>query len=425
MKYAKSIAARYIVAALATTYLLTACSGGEPDGRSLSSTNRDRSAAVDSTASGSQAGSTTAADRSSEDDVPAEAVVGNGSDGDDLSLTIGASDDTGDEPGTASSPSSRTGSGDDPNTEVAEFGGNHPVASDPQVSIVGQGGDEPLAEMHVGTQVPSEFRIQPPANHGTQASPSQGGPGSLSASDGCASNCITRGTAHPRGFGALLVLQSNTDADWFISVMGPAGFSEFYSSDWETSQVMWGLDHLEPGATYDVLATATDSAENTSYAWGSFTTLSQRNVSFSFGELGVQGGPEKVKSTLRYFGWDGSPLVNVTPGEGGILLPEEADRWIDLELWILLTWDADLCQVWGMNENTPDYGVSEVSCLTWNSVRTEPVDLDEKPAGANHWTSTDVSMVLHPDYATGALPADFGSLYFEFQIPINLHVTYE
>lgn len=326
----------------------------------------------------------------------------------------------------ATGPTEPTVPGRDPSNGSSPIavtaGGDHPAVSDLQASYRGEGGERPLAELSLDGDVPADFRIQPPAPQAATTD-GHGGPSAYSASDGCLSQCINRATAHARGFGALLVLESDLQAQWYVTVSGD-DFFETKIPQGSSTSLTWGIDHLEPGQTYDVMAMATDSFDNTSFAWGSFTTLSQRDVSYSFGDLGTSGGPGNIESTTRHLRFDGSPLVDVTPGQAGIQWRKDVDRHIDLELWVLRQWDSDLCQFFTITDDTPSYGYSNDSCLTWNAVEVVDLDLDRKPSGSSYWTSTTVSTLFETPFFHGSPPEGYGSHYFDFVVPMSITVTY-
>ena len=148
---------------------------------------------------------------------------------------------------------------------------------------------------------------------------------SFSAGPECVYQCITSGVAYPRGFGAELVVETSVPANIFLSVVadtsgdGAYGGSDDYHASTNsygmTSELSWSLDHLDPGQEYVVMAAATDAHGDTSYAYGSFTTLSTRTAVVSLGDLTVQGGPGNI-STSPGVGWTStatSPTTRPVP----------------------------------------------------------------------------------------------------------------
>jgi hypothetical protein len=321
----------------------------------------------------------------------------------------------------ASSPSSESGgrgTGEMSSTAGPRRAGRSVTADELRVS--GSTGRSLLAEMVLDAPVPADLRWALPTQHHQVGD--HGSPGSYAASDGCASQCITRGSAKARGFGAFLELQSHTAAHWSATVSGPGGFHDSLTQPGATTTFQWALDHLEPGTTYSAVVAATDGAGNTSVAWGSFTTLSRRDIEITLGTVAIPDWPAKASSIHQFVRLDSS-LVNLTFGQAGVPYFGDVPRHVDLEVWILLTWKGDLCQAFAIDDQTPSYGHSDASCLVWSSDGVDDLDLDQLPAGLDHWTSTTVETTLSSDPG-GALPSGYGGLSFSFSAPVTIEVEY-
>src|SRR5829696_8622847 len=124
-----------------------------------------------------------------------------------------------------------------------------------------------------------------------------GGPDELAVAPSCSHQCITSGVAYPRGFGAELVVETSVPASLFITAIadldGDGDYEDVHveSTPFGLTAHSWSLDHLQPGETYHVMATATDEHDHTAYVWGEFTTLSQRHVFVELGSAEINGGP--------------------------------------------------------------------------------------------------------------------------------------
>jgi hypothetical protein len=289
---------------------------------------------------------------------------------------------------------------------------------------------DPIGELDDDGPVPAGLGFTAPPQPQGGSPAIVGGPGGLAVAPSCSHQCITRGVAYPRGFGAELVVETSVPAELFLSVVadldddGDYEWSEFDWSDPGVTEHTWALDHLEPGTTYHAMVAATDGDGHTAHAWGQFTTLSQRDVIVELGGLDVTSGPGNISSTRWKLGLDG-PVTDVTPGNQGILLYPDLPRHVDVDFWVLRSWDADICQVW-TTEGAAPQGHSEPACLAWNSTSLDDVDLDTIPAGQSHWTQTSVQVSLHsPTGGGGALPPGYGDPYwFAFEVPMTLHVSY-
>jgi hypothetical protein len=288
---------------------------------------------------------------------------------------------------------------------------------------------DPIGDLDDDRPVPAGFDFTaPPKKPG--ATNGLGGPGGLAVEASCSHQCITKGVAYPRGFGAELVVETSVPARLFISAIadldgdGTYEDTHFESVDFLVQSHSWALDHLEPGQTDYAMVAATDANGHTAHAWGEFTTLSQRSVFVELGNGEIVGGPGNISSTHWFLGLDG-PLTDVTPGQQGILLYHDLPRLVDLDFWVTRSWDDELCEVW-LPEGATAQGHDSGSCLTWNSTSIVDVDLAAAPAGKTRWTSTSVSVSLHPPTGEGgALPPGYGDpYYFFFEVPVTLHVSY-
>jgi hypothetical protein len=303
--------------------------------------------------------------------------------------------------------------------------GERPPGADPS-----RGGVElPLGHLDQDSPVPEGlgFRAPPKTSEGGTTT-GHGGPSSLSAGPGCEYQCITKGVAYPRGFGAELVVATSVPAQIYLAVVTEG--EEYFAattSPGMTSELTWALDDLEPGTTYHAMVGATDAHGHTSHAWGTFTTLSERRVHVEVGDVEVAGGPGGISSTSLWLQLDGSDAMDFTPGMQGIRFFDDVDGHIDLDLWVLRRWNADVCEAWGTptSEHSPQ-GHSTDACLAWNSASEHDLDLDVAPAGETRWSSVTIPVSLQtPTGAGGALPNGYGDPYhFHFAAPVTVHVQY-
>lgn len=346
----------------------------------------------------------------------------------------GHSDDT--RPSTPAGASSR---GDEPLARSTDRpgpadAGDRPAVAGPDV-VPGAGSPpraepaDPIGDLDDRRPVPAGLDlVAPPAATGSPND--HGGPSGLAVEPSCSHQCISRGIAYPRGFGAELIVETTVPATLFLTVVadldGDGSFEDSHveSTPFAVTEHSWALDHLEPGQTYHVMAAATDADDHTAYVWGELTTLSQRDVVAVLGDGQIVGGPDNISATRWHLGLDG-PLTDVTPGDQGILIYRDLPPTVDIDFWVLRSWDDDLCQAWVL-EGAPPQGHSEESCVTWSSAQLDAVDLDTVPAGASRWTETTVAVSLHPPSgAGGALPPGYGDPYhFTFEVPLTLHVLY-
>jgi hypothetical protein len=74
------------------------------------------------------------------------------------------------------------------------------------------------------------------------------------------------GVAYPRGFGALLVVETHVPADLMMTVVadgngdgdGDYEYHQYTYSPGAVTEFSWALDHLDPGRTYYDMVAATD-----------------------------------------------------------------------------------------------------------------------------------------------------------------------
>lgn len=326
--------------------------------------------------------------------------------------------------------------GDGPTGRPAPAGGSGDVPAVSVHDVVPGAGvppqataTDPIGDLDDQRPVPAGLDLVAPPQQ-TGAPNDHGGPTGLAVEPSCSHQCISRGVAYPRGFGAELIVETTVPATLFLTVVadldGNGSYEDLHveSTPDAVTEHTWALDHLEPGQTYHVMAAATDDDDHTAYVWGEFTTLSQRDVVAVLGDGQIVGGPDDITSTSWHLALDG-PLTDVTPGDQGILIYRDLPRTVDIDFWVLRNWDDDICQAW-VFDGAPPQGHSAASCQTWSSARLDAVDLDTIPAGASRWTETSVALSLHPPSGAGdALPPGHGDPYhFTFEVPLTLSVLY-
>ena len=292
------------------------------------------------------------------------------------------------------------------------------------------GPDVPIGEIDTSGAVPDGFDLTAfPDAPAAPAGPGGGGDGpTFTAEASCSTQCIESGVAYPRGFGAQLVVETTVEARLWMAVVedlesdgGEDGLTYANStiSNGRVTEFSWALDHLEPGQTYYVTVTATDEHDNTAYAYGEFTTLSQRTVDVAIGPPGISGGPTNVVDTdVRLRVADLSyDLVNPPETTGDYLsLP----RHLDLAVLVFRTWATSqytFCEgPWP--ESNPPQGDSDDQCGSWNTAFDE-VDLDRIPQGQSRWTEVSIQRTLQ---TTGNCAGD--PRCFDFAVVVNLTVEY-
>ena len=146
---------------------------------------------------------------------------------------------------------------------------------------------------------------------------------------------------------------------------------------------LWALDHLEPGQTYYAIVVATDENDDSSYAYGQFTTLSERTVHVTIGDATIEGGPQYNHGVYFDLEVDGEFSTSFTP-----TLPD-VDRHLDLRLWVRLYYDGNLCEYLpGPDDNWGPHGYSEDHCVVWNSALLDKHRPRRIPgAGQGTWTT--------------------------------------
>jgi hypothetical protein len=329
----------------------------------------------------------------------------------------------------------RSTSGSSSRTRRSSSTSTRPDRSMARETLAGVGGPpatsptDPIGDLDDDRPIPAglDFTAPPPEQGATN---SLGGPGSLAVAPSCSHQCITKGVAYPRGFGAEILIETSVPAKLFMTAIadvdGDGDYEETHveSTSFGLTSHSWLLDHLAPGQTYHVMAAATDQHDHTAYVWGEFTTLSQRTVHVELGSADIIGGPGNVTSTRWFLGLDG-PYANVTPGNQGILIYHDMARYADVDFLMTRGWDAKLCEAWTPSEHSQQ-GHDGGACVAWNSTHLDGVDLDVVPAGKSRFTQTSVELSLHPPTGAGdALPPGYGDpYYFHFEVPMVLHVTY-
>lgn len=264
-----------------------------------------------------------------------------------------------------------------------------------------------------------------------QAPPHVAGNDELSAGSGCAYQCIVSGVAYPRGFGAELVVETRVPADLILIVTGDAGSDyqlvEYLQSAGRVTSFSGAVDHLDPGGAYYVTLTATDEYGDVSYAFGEFTTLSERRVDIVVDDIDIIGGPTNVVRTDTLFIVDGGGFWDVD-GPGWDLTHFGLDRHVDLGLRVDRTWDVawnTVCE--GDNPaDVPPSGDSDASCSTWNTASLNDLDLDVIPPDRSRWTSVSFDRTMTtPTGAGEPLPPGYGDpRYFDIVAPVSFVVTY-
>lgn len=300
--------------------------------------------------------------------------------------------------------------------------------------VTAAGADQPvlpLAELDRGGIVPDGIDLTafPDAPTGRPSGYTHGA--AFSAGPGCRYQCITEGVAYPRGFGAELVVATSVPARIFLSIAadttgdGNYDFADSTNSFGRVTDFSWALDHLEPGQEYLVMAAATDEYDDTSYAWGRFTTLSRRDVIVGLGDVDIYKGPGNVVQTRLLLGVNGGDGLDYSPGAGSTYIYEDLGRLIDLKLWVTRSWPGDLCEGWYSSMASTPFGRNDDSCLAWNTAVVDDLDLDVPPAGRTRWTGTVVRSTLRTPTDIGALPPGYSiDHYFSFEAPVALLVAY-
>lgn len=265
-----------------------------------------------------------------------------------------------------------------------------------------------------------------------QAPPHVAGDDDLSAGPGCAYQCIVSGVAYPRGFGVELVVETRVPADLMLIVTrdgdadGDYEFTEYLESDGRVTHYSGAVDHLDPGTTYYVTLTATDEYADVSYAFGQFTTLSERTVHLVVDDVGIIGGPTNIEHTDMWFIVDGDYWD--VDGEGWELTHLGLDRHADLALRVYREWEV----AWNTEcegsypESDPPSGDDDGRCETWNTASENDLDLDVIPPNRSRWTSVSFARTLTTPTGEGdPLPPGHGDpRYFDITVSMSFAVTY-
>ncbi len=322
----------------------------------------------------------------------------------------------------------------EPGAERAD-GPSAPVRDRLTGSTPGDRADGPADELgHVDTAglVPAGLNLAAfPGAVAAHAShtPTGTGGGSLSAGPGCQYQCISSGVAYPRGFGAELVVDTKVPADLFMTVITDDdgdGETEFLEAEYSPGKVnhhSWGLDQLDPGQTYYVMVTATDEHDDTSYAWGEFTTLSTRTVEVSISEVDISGGPGNVVQTDTFLRLDDDDHAAYDLGDWAEF--GAVDSTVDVDLLVARTWEANVCEPFWPSLMVIPQGDSDDSCVSWNTASADDVFLDVTHPTTSSWSSVSFTRSLATPQGGPSLPAGYGDpRYFHAAALATFHVTY-
>ena len=297
----------------------------------------------------------------------------------------------------------------------------------PTVAPDGDGADTPIGTIDPGGAIPDDLDITAFPDSPGAPTPAGDAP-TFAAGFSCAYQCIKSGVAYPRGFGALLVVETHVPARLLMTVIDDDdNLVDHVYSDGPVTDFSWALDHLDPGQTYFAMVAATDENDDTAYAYGRFVTLSERTVSVTIGDVSVEGGPQNVVDTDVYLAVDDFGFWTVETGSDVSSVYADRGRHIDLALVTFRTWETSqstLCEGFSP-EGMPAQGDSDEMCGSWNSATLGNVDLDAIPAGADRWTSVAVGATFNTSAGDDALPADYGDpRFFHFSAPVTLEVSY-
>jgi hypothetical protein len=258
--------------------------------------------------------------------------------------------------------------------------------------------------------------------------------GDLKGGPGCSIQCITSGVAYAHGVNAELVVHTDTASTIWISVWNDDGYARIFNSSAGKMSFSALFDDLEPGTTYGAMAAAQDGAGYTSYAYGSFTTLT-RNVQITFTEAQIEDAPYGNNDFYMLRWLQGEQLEDsyvgpLTP-EGStvplginIFSLDDVDQFLSLAVQLSQSDDGDdLCEAVA-EPDEPSSGSSD--CTTWAYATFSDgglLDLDHRPADATSWThhEIDATLVLP---GGGALPPGYGQP-LDFTVAVGISVTYE
>jgi hypothetical protein len=289
----------------------------------------------------------------------------------------------------------------------------------------GGGPDDPIGGIDPTGGLPDGLDLA--AFPGAEApAPAPDGP-TFAAGFSCAYQCVKSGVAYPRGIGALLVVETHVPARLWMSVVDdnydPV---EFTSTTDMVSEFSWALDHLDPGRTYYAMVVATDENDDTAHAYGKFTTLAERTLHVTVGDVTVDGGPQNIVDTDVYLRVDGFGFWGVETGSDTSSVYAGRGRRVDLELVTFREWETSqytFCEGF-FPDNLPAQGDSDDMCGSWNSALLDNVDLDVIPPGRNSWTTATVQTTFNTA-SEGVLPGGYGDpRFFHFSGPVTLEVSY-
>lgn len=291
----------------------------------------------------------------------------------------------------------------------------------------GADSDVPLGAIDTSGAIPEDLDLTAFPGAPEAPAPAADGP-TFAAGFSCAYQCVKSGVAYPRGFGALLVVETHVPARLFMTVVD-ANYDLVDATDSTgmVSDFSWALDHLEPGQTYYAMVAATDEHDDTAYAYGEFITLSERTVHVRIGDVTVDGGPQNVVDTDVYLSVEGDDFWTVNPGSDVSSVYAGQGRHVDLVLATFREWATSqytFCEAFDP-DGMPAHGDSDDLCGSWNSASLGSVDLDVIPAGESRWTSVTVSATFNTSSGGGALPDGYGDpRLFHFSAPVTLDVSY-
>jgi hypothetical protein len=310
--------------------------------------------------------------------------------------------------------------------------GPTPVIVTPTVPPDEDPADMPIGVVDTSGVIPDGLDLS--AIPGVPAAPTADGSDgpTFSAGQTCFNQCIKSGIAYPRGFGALLVVETYVPAQLWLGVSadtdgdGDYDFNEFASSDGMVSEFSWALDHLDPGQTYYVIVAATDENDDTAHAYGSFTTLSQRTITLSIGLPTFSGGPSNIVDNYVFLKVADLDFRWLTPPEN--LVYYSLPRHLDLALQVFRGWETSqytICEGFFASLDHAPNGDSDSLCGTWNTAMIDDLDTDAVPADRSSWTEVSVMRTLQTATGGGALPPGQGDpRYFDFDATVTMTVEY-
>jgi hypothetical protein len=291
-------------------------------------------------------------------------------------------------------------------------------------------GEVILGEIDTSGEAPDGVDLSAFPDAPAGPTPTGDGP-QLSAGMTCFNQCIKSGVMYPRGFGALLVIETHVEARLFVAVVedldsdgGEDGITYANStiSNGRVTHFSWALDHLQPGQTYDVQVTATDENGDMAEAYGQFTTLSERTITLWIGDPVLHGGPTNIVNTwvalkVADLNWRWAP-----PSTEDVYY--SLPRYLDLAVAVYGIWEHSQYTDCASFDAEPisTYGNSDAHCGTWNTRWLNDVDTDAIPVGRVHWTDVEIS----PPVSTGngVPPPGEGPRYLDFSIVLTLTVEY-